>query len=218
MLKIGEKLRDARTKRGLSLRKLAAMTDVSASLLSQIENQKANPSVRTLHSLADALGVPVDAFFPERAASDADQMTQGVKGLTASQLRTRGVESLALDAGSGDFFATGDVADSPIQRAGLRPTIELQGDVVWERLTSHRTEGVEFMEIAYAPGATSGKRLSHHSGREFLLVLSGELTLELGFEVHTLRPGDSTFFESETPHRLSNKDTQTMRALSVILA
>ena len=45
MLNLGEKLRAARMGQNLSLRELAARAEVSASLLSQIENGKANPSV-----------------------------------------------------------------------------------------------------------------------------------------------------------------------------
>ena len=64
MLDLGEKLRATRISQNLSLRELAARAEVSASLLSQIENGKANPSVRSLHSIADALSMPVDYFFP----------------------------------------------------------------------------------------------------------------------------------------------------------
>ena len=74
MLGIGEKLRNARIDQNLSLRELAAKTDVSASLLSQIENEKANPSVRTLHSLADALAI---RSFQGRASDDSPAIPFG---------------------------------------------------------------------------------------------------------------------------------------------
>lgn len=219
MLGIGPKLRDVRMAQSLSLRDLAAKTDVSASLLSQIENNKANPSVRTLHSLADALGVPVDYFFPEQEENEVESSGDGqmaLHTLTASELRQQQVTS-SPDAQS--IFLPAETQQlSPILRAHERPTIELQGDVTWARLTPGKEVGVELMEICYAPGATSGDRLSHHSGREFVLVLVGELTLELGFDQYTLAPGDSATFDSETPHRLSNRGEVPMRALSVIFA
>ena len=55
---IGKKLRAARRAQQLSLRELAGRAEVSASLLSKVENGKANPSVRSLHSIADALSIP----------------------------------------------------------------------------------------------------------------------------------------------------------------
>jgi uncharacterized cupin superfamily protein len=59
--------------------------------------------------------------------------------------------------------------------------------------------------------------MSHHEGREFGLMLEGELVVELGFDAYTLRPGDSIIFDSTTPHRLTNRGAQPMRALWVVL-
>jgi hypothetical protein len=43
-----------------------------------------------------------------------------------------------------------------------------------------------------------------HSGMEFAYLLAGELTLQLGFETHVLRAGDSMEFDSSTPHLYHN--------------
>lgn len=59
--------------------------------------------------------------------------------------------------------------------------------------------------------------MSHHGVREFGFILEGELLIELGFESYTLKPGDSIISESTTPYRLSNKGSQPMRALWVVL-
>ena len=59
--------------------------------------------------------------------------------------------------------------------------------------------------------------MSHHEGREFGLIIEGELVIELGFERYTLHPGDSIIFDSMTPHRLTNGGTQAMRAIWVVL-
>jgi uncharacterized cupin superfamily protein len=58
--------------------------------------------------------------------------------------------------------------------------------------------------------------MSHHEGREFGLILEGELVVELGFEAYPLRSGDSIVFDSTTPHRLTNRSLQPMRALWVV--
>ena len=62
---IGEKLRAARQQQGISLRESAQRADVSASMLSQVENGRAYPSVRSMYNIAAALSVPVDVFFPK---------------------------------------------------------------------------------------------------------------------------------------------------------
>lgn len=57
---IGERLRDARQRQGLSLRGLAKSLGVSPSLISQVETGKTQPSVSTLYAIVTELGVSLD--------------------------------------------------------------------------------------------------------------------------------------------------------------
>ncbi len=60
---IGERLRELREARNISMRTLATKSGLSANALSMIERNKASPSVSTLYKLADALGVSITSFF-----------------------------------------------------------------------------------------------------------------------------------------------------------
>lgn len=60
---VGESLQRLREERGLSMRALAKSSGLSANALSMIERGRTSPSVSTLYKLADALNVPVTAFF-----------------------------------------------------------------------------------------------------------------------------------------------------------
>ena len=60
---IGERLRDLREARNISMRALATKSGLSANALSMIERGKASPSVSTLYKLAEALGVSITSFF-----------------------------------------------------------------------------------------------------------------------------------------------------------
>jgi transcriptional regulator with XRE-family HTH domain len=60
---VGPKLRTLRQERGLSLRTLAGLCDLSPNTISLIERGISSPSVSTLHRLATALRVPITAFF-----------------------------------------------------------------------------------------------------------------------------------------------------------
>lgn len=60
---IGERLRELREARNISMRALATRSGLSANALSMIERGKASPSVSTLYKLADALGVSITTFF-----------------------------------------------------------------------------------------------------------------------------------------------------------
>ncbi|GAB4422448.1 MAG: helix-turn-helix domain-containing protein [Anaerolineae bacterium] len=217
MLNLGEKLRAVRVSKNLSLRELAARAEVSASLLSQIENGKANPSVRSLHSIADALSMPVDYFFPSGNSTEARATADGElspENLTPGELRAAQDANLIDDADLG--FDEKRPSKEPVVRALNRPTIDLLGGITWERLTPGPEENIEFLQICYEVGAKSGEKMSHHNGREFHYVLAGELLLELGFERYLLQAGDSIIFDSTTPHRLSNGGTVPMRAITVI--
>ena len=60
---LGSRLRQARLQANLSLREMARQLGVSASFVSQLENGKSQPSVATLYSLAQLLGVSMDRLF-----------------------------------------------------------------------------------------------------------------------------------------------------------
>jgi transcriptional regulator with XRE-family HTH domain/quercetin dioxygenase-like cupin family protein len=219
---IGKKLRAARRAQRLSLRELAAKADVSASLLSKVENGKANPSVRSLHSIADALSIPVHYFFPEKKEEaqitvelPGEPASDSVNSMTLSQLRITQAAALIDNVDLG-FDGKEYHSKEPVVRAGARPTIELKGGVTWTRLTPSPEDEIEFLEVRYDVGAKSGAKMSHHAGRELHLVLEGELLLELAFERYLLKVGDSIIFDSAAPHRLSNAGQTPLRAVSVI--
>src|SRR5215510_9027191 len=69
---IGPRLRDQRKRLGISLREIARRIGVSASLISQIERDKVNPSVSTLYALVRELGLNMgDLFDTDGGASSA---------------------------------------------------------------------------------------------------------------------------------------------------
>jgi transcriptional regulator with XRE-family HTH domain len=62
-INVGERLRELREARNISMRALATRSGLSANALSMIERGRASPSVSTLYKLADALGVSITSFF-----------------------------------------------------------------------------------------------------------------------------------------------------------
>ncbi|WP_240315605.1 helix-turn-helix domain-containing protein [Sporosarcina sp. PTS2304] len=61
---IGSILKSLRKERKLTLRELAALTDVSISFLSQVERGKCSITLESLKKVADALHVNPTVFFP----------------------------------------------------------------------------------------------------------------------------------------------------------
>jgi transcriptional regulator with XRE-family HTH domain len=192
---IGARLATHRAQRGIKVSALARQIGVSPSLISQIERGQSRPSVSTLFALAEALGVPVDAFFRDGDATTPEPQRLSVVGETP----------------------TADRRQRHVVRRGERSAIDIEGGVRWERLTPAPLDDLEFMELVYGPGAESHKALYRHPGMEMVLVLSGTLVIFLGFERYELQPGDSICFPSSTPHRYLNPTEETTRAVTVIL-
>jgi serine/threonine-protein kinase RsbW len=75
-MNIGVRLKELRKVRGISLRSLAKKVGVSASFISQVEQDKCQPSLDTLRKIAEALGVTIsylleveqDEFFASKEA------------------------------------------------------------------------------------------------------------------------------------------------------
>ncbi|MDX5357789.1 MAG: cupin domain-containing protein [Rhodobacterales bacterium] len=67
----GGRIRELRRKAGLTLQTLADQAGISVGFLSQVERDKATPSLGTLASLASALGVEIDVFIAAPRPADA---------------------------------------------------------------------------------------------------------------------------------------------------
>ena len=200
---IGARLASARLSRGIKVTALARQVGVSPSLISQIERSQSRPSVSTLFALAEALDVPVDAFFRDSRPE-------------APQAATAPVPEPQPPAVA--------PAREPVAREGRymvrrehRAVIDIEGGIRWERLTTTALDHAEFLELVYGPHAESHATLYRHPGMEMVLVLSGRLVICIGFDRYELEIGDSMCFPSSMPHRYLNPTAEPTRAVTVIL-
>ena len=200
--RVGVQVAAYRKERHLKVSELARAVGVSPSLISQIERGQSQPSVSTLFALAEALDVPVDAFFAEGAEEN------GTVTERASRSRTAEPAEASPEPGAGTRYV--------VRRDG-RAVIDIEGGVHWERLTPETLPDVEFLELVYAPGAESHSELYRHPGSEMVLVLTGRLDIFVGFERYELGVGDSIHFPSTFPHRYINPGDEEARAVTVIL-
>ncbi|HVQ89858.1 MAG TPA: XRE family transcriptional regulator [Mycobacteriales bacterium] len=188
-----QRIRAARTAGGLSLRELARRVGVSASQLSQIENGKSDPSVSTLYALVGELGLSLDALLEQKPAAAPAQPAATAPGRPAPG--GPATPAPARPAGTG-----------PIVRPGERRILHMDSGVVWERLTRGPSGVLDALLVTYEPGGASSSsgKLMTHGGTEFAFLIDGELTLQLGFETHLMRAGDSLEFAASTPHLYFN--------------
>ena len=84
---LGGAIRTQRQLARLSLRDLAALTDVSNAYLSQIERGMHEPSVRVLRAIAEALSLPPDELLREAGLLDAEPDGDGDALSTEAAIR-----------------------------------------------------------------------------------------------------------------------------------
>jgi transcriptional regulator with XRE-family HTH domain len=134
-------------------------------------------------------------------------LSQVERGLAQPSVATLWAVVTELGLSLDGLFAAAEQTDGPaaiVQRARGRPALELEGGIVWERLTAAPDRDADFAFVTYPPGADSGADdpPASHGGREYGYVIGGRLRIEVGDEVVELGPGDAVAFGSETPHRL----------------
>lgn len=180
---VGQRLRERREARRISLRALAARVGVSASLISQIENGKVMPSVGTLYGIVRELGLSMDDIFadPDGGAgapkpADGDGPVQ----------RADGRQTIYL-------------------ASGVRwERLTREPDPHVDFLVSNYAVGAE---------SCPADALTRHAGHEYGYLLRGWLGVTVGDRSYELRPGDSVSFPSGTPHRLWNLGEEPATAI-----
>jgi transcriptional regulator with XRE-family HTH domain len=206
---IGERLREARVRRGLSVRGLARDIGVSASLISQVETEKSKPSVSTLYAITTALGISIEDLFDVNGLAGQGRSTIPASDSTSAAAVL--VDSVGIHTPRQRVLAQSrHDRVGPVVPPDERDILTLDSGVIWERLGQVPGVHVDFLRITYQQGGTSSSsgELMRHSGTEYGYVLRGELILTLGFDEHRLQPGDAVSFDSTTPHGYRNDGSE----------
>jgi quercetin dioxygenase-like cupin family protein/DNA-binding XRE family transcriptional regulator len=212
---VGSLIRRERQKQGLSLRELARRVRISASMLSQVENDRTRPSVSTIYAIATELGLSIDALL-----SDGDVATETVPAQTAAAEAAVGSTSSAVGtrARRGAGPGLSELA-CQLVRPEQRRKLELESGVTWELLSDLLPHLVDFMFVTYEPGGSSSSsgKLMRHTGTEFAFLLRGKLKIQVGFDEYILQPGDALAFDSSEPHLLVNEGTEPAEGIWFVL-
>lgn len=138
---IGREVKRYREKLGLTIAELAKAAEMSAGMLSKIENGATSPSLASLQALGRALAVPVTAFFKSYEEIRDATFVKAGQGLTIERRGTRAGHQYQLLGHSphgpvmvepylitlthqSDVFPT-------FQHAGLEFLYMLEGNVVY---------------------------------------------------------------------------------------
>lgn len=222
---LGARLREVRLRSGLSLREVARQLGVSPSFVSQLENGKSQPSVATLYSMAQLLGVSIDELFDIEDAAPTDPAPTPLHAVPAAPAAAAGAVANGHDGPTlnrSDFSSpvdafprSGSLSRVSVSRPGERPRLVMDTGVVWERLASNTGNDLDFIEVTYPPrsSSTNDDRMLQHAGSEFAYLLDGELEVTVGFEVFTLHAGEAFGMDSAQPHLLRNLTDSPARGI-----
>ena len=172
VLSLGKRVKEARSRLGISLEELAQRSGYTADVISAIEEEQMVPPVALILQLSRILKLDME---PDDSA-----------GTTATRLRARSHKRRV---------------DSYAYQALTRPKTDMHlraYQVTIEPKTEHK--GVEY----------------HHEGEEFIYVLEGELVIQIGENMNTVKKGQSIHFDSSLHHKLNNPSSQTAMLLVVI--
>jgi transcriptional regulator with XRE-family HTH domain len=201
---LGQRLREAREQKKIGLRELARRLGVSASLISQIETGKTEPSINTLFAIVSELELSVNEIV-----FDAKQDAGLPSGTAAPQAPNGDVPLRASEPGPAQ------APGSPVQRSTSRTSISLESGVSWQRLTAQPDHNVDFLFLRYPPGSesTPPHSLMRHNGTEYGYILSGRLQVSIGFDTYEIGPGDTIAFDCTQPHRFATVGDEAVEAV-----
>lgn len=192
-LQLGDRIRQARQTRGLTLKDLAARVNTSPARLSQIENERVRLDVDETIGFAAALGVPIDVLVPPdvsvpyQIAHDAE-------------VRNR--------APRATLFAAPDHRTSVQSVHSYWPLADLFVGRHLEPMLSH-----------IAPATPDQLQYCYHDEEEFVFALRGALEFTIktpdGTHREELARGDCVYFRSDLPHAFRSLDAEPAETLNV---
>jgi mannose-6-phosphate isomerase-like protein (cupin superfamily) len=172
VLSLGKRVKEARSRLGISLEDLAQQSGYTAQVISAIEEETMVPPVALILQLNRILKL--------------DMESDDSAGTTATRLRAKSHKKRV---------------DAYAYQALTRPKADMHlraYQVTIEPHTEHK--GVEY----------------HHEGEEFIYVLEGELAIQIGENMNTIKKGQSIHFDSSLHHKLNNPSSETAVLLVVI--
>lgn len=184
---LGDRIRAARTAKGLSLRATAAEAAISPSLLSQVETGKVQPSVSTLYAIVSCLGLSLDEVLGNRPPAAA-----------APKPRVPVVPVQPLS----------EAPEIVMQNGVTWRALAVGGDEGMDAVLATYEPGA---------ASSLDETHMRHIGIEHGFIVRGELTLKLDFDTFVLRSGDSLCFDAQRPHYYFNNTDEVAEGVWFIV-
>jgi transcriptional regulator with XRE-family HTH domain len=148
-----------------------------------------------------------------RELASAAQVSPGLlsqleNGVTDPSLATLRRLATVFKAEVATLFSEPNAPQVHLSRPGERTRLSApQGQISYERLTPGRGE-LEVLSATMAPGDVSAAEPRGHESTECIVVLEGEVAVEVAGQRHVLLARDALTFNSRLPHRFCNETTE----------
>jgi len=170
---IGNRVRQLRESKGLSLEDLSRLTGFDEALLDRIEKKEVYPQLGTAIRLSKAL----DSAFGRLVSGVGDRLYS----------ITRRQEEKVVSRSTG--------------KAGAQKLYTYKS-------LAPEVKGRHMEALLVQLEENPDGELSVHDGEEFIYVLEGVVTMQIGEDRFDLDPGDSVYYLSTTPHLIAAKTGQ----------
>lgn len=115
------------------------------------------------------------------------------------------------------YFLLDEQRDGPLVRREDRKTLVFpESHQVYELLSPDLNRKIEMIQACLKPGASTCERPLSHSGEECMVVLQGEMLIQIGEEEYRLRKGDSIYYYSAIPHKITSIGDEVLVFISAI--
>lgn len=160
---------------------------------------------KRLRAAREAHGYSVRRLAREAHVS-ASLISEAERGLTEPSVGVLKRLASALDVTMPYFFSRPGMYGEAVMRAGRTAKLPSLKGVTYELMGPSHAELMEPIRARLEPGAglDDSTMITHGTGEEWGMVLSGRLKVWVGSEVYVLDAGDSVYFSSSIPHRVAN--------------
>ena len=188
----GERIAELRKTYSVSREALAERSGIPVELISRIEDDGLIPDLAPLIKIARGLGVRLGTLL-----DDHEKLGPVICRAGEADAAARFITGLSAEAGP--------EKDGQGGRKGLN-----------FRALAAEKNGRHMEPFIVDIEPQSHQEKSTHEGEEFIFVLEGELSLEYGTDRHSLKKGDSIYYDSIVPHRVLAAGGDPARILAVI--
>jgi len=153
----------------------------------------------------------------ERAGVSESFLSQVERGRASASVASLRRIAGALGVSVADLFDSSGPPQPRVLRRDDRPSLGF-GVLGTKRLLTPRP--LQHLEVFVGDldvgGSTGEEPYAHGDSEELLIVLTGNVQLELGGDVHELEAGDSIDYRSSTPHRVTNIGDERAEVIWII--